>query len=70
MHQRLLANSGGAAAVTVNRVIQVGYHGIEEIDGVAFGGATTLFLAAMLLACAIPAVRASRIDPVENLKND
>jgi ABC-type antimicrobial peptide transport system permease subunit len=39
------------------------------IDGAAFGGAAALFVAFMLLASAIPAVRASRLDPVENLKD-
>jgi ABC-type antimicrobial peptide transport system permease subunit len=59
---------GGGAAVAVSRVIQSEYHGIQGIDGAAFGGAVALFLAAMLLASAVPAVRASRLDPVENLK--
>jgi ABC-type antimicrobial peptide transport system permease subunit len=35
---------------------------------VAFGGAIAVFLAAMLLASAIPAIRASRLNPVESLK--
>ena len=60
---------GGAAAVVVSRLIQSEYHGIEGIDGAAFAGAAALFLAAMLLASAIPAVRASRLNPVENLKD-
>jgi predicted permease len=60
---------GGAAAVAVSRVIQSEYHGIQDIDGTAFAGAAALFLAAMLLAGAIPAVRASRLDPVESLKD-
>jgi ABC-type antimicrobial peptide transport system permease subunit len=60
---------GGSIAAAVSRVIQAEYHGIEGIDAAAFGGAATLFLAAMLLASAIPAVRASRLDPVENLKD-
>lgn len=60
---------GGGTAVVVSRFIQSEYHGIRGIDGAAFGGAATLFLAAMLLASAIPAVRASRLDPVENLKD-
>ena len=59
---------GTGAAVVVSRVIQAGYHGIVGIDGTAFGGAVTLFLAAMLVASAIPAVRASRLDPVVRLK--
>lgn len=60
---------GGAGAVAVSRLIQSEYHGIEEIDGAAFAGAAALFVAAMLLASAIPAVRASRLNPVENLKD-
>jgi putative ABC transport system permease protein len=60
---------GGVTAAVVSRVIQAEYHGIQGIDGAAFGGATALFLAAMLLASAIPAVRASRLDPVEHLKD-
>ena len=60
---------GGAGAVVVSRVIQSEYHGIQRIDGASFGGAVALFLAAMLLASTVPAVRASRLDPVENLKD-
>ena len=61
---------GGGGAVGVSRIIQSEYHGIVGIDGVAFGGAALLFLAAMLLAGAVPAVRASRLDPVQNLRSD
>ena len=60
---------GGAAAAAVSRLIQSEYHGIQGIDGAAFGGAVALFVAAMLLASAVPAVRASRVNPVENLKD-
>jgi hypothetical protein len=60
---------GGAAALAASRVIQAEYHGIAGIDGVAFGGATMLFLAAMLAAGGIPAFRASRLDPVRILKD-
>jgi predicted permease len=60
--------AGGAAAVAVSRFIQSEYHGIEGIDVTAFVGAVALFLAAMLVAGTIPAVRASRLDPVEHLK--
>jgi ABC-type antimicrobial peptide transport system permease subunit len=59
---------GGGAAAVVSRLIQSEYHGIQGIDGAAFGGAVALFVAAMLLASAVPAVRASRVNPVENLK--
>jgi predicted permease len=60
---------GGAGSVVVSRAIQSEYHGIKEIDGAAFAGAAALFLAAMLLASAVPAIRASRLNPLENLKD-
>jgi predicted permease len=59
---------GGTAAALVSRAIQSEYHGIKDLDGAAFGGAAGLFLAAMLIASVVPALRASRMDPVENLK--
>jgi hypothetical protein len=60
---------GGAAAVVASRIIQSEYHGIQGIDAVAFGGAVVLFVTAMLLASAVPALRASRVDPIANLKD-
>lgn len=60
--------AGGGAAVVVSRWIQSEYHGILGIDGEAFGSAVGLFIMAMFLASAIPAARASRLDPVENLR--
>jgi hypothetical protein len=61
--------AGAASAAVASRVIQAGYYGIRGIDGLAFGGAMALFVAAMVVAGIIPAVRASRLDPVENLKD-
>ena len=60
---------GGGAALAASRLIQSEYHGIRRIDGAAFAGAAFLFLATMLLASVIPAVRASRVDPVRDLKD-
>jgi predicted permease len=60
---------GGGAALAVSQLIQSEYHGIQKIDPGAFGGAAALFIAAMLAASAIPAVRAARVDPVANLKD-
>ncbi len=60
---------GGCAAVAVSWWIQSEYDGILGIDGRAFGGAVGLFVIAMLLATAIPAARAARLDPVESLKD-
>jgi hypothetical protein len=61
--------AGGAGAVVVSRLIQSEYHGIRGVDAAAFGGAVALFVAAMLLASAVPAWRASRLDPIENLRD-
>jgi hypothetical protein len=60
---------GGAMALGVSRVIQSEYHGIHRIDVRALGGAAALFLVAMLLASAVPALAASRVDPVAYLKD-
>jgi ABC-type antimicrobial peptide transport system permease subunit len=61
--------AGGSAALAVSRWIQSEYHGILGIDGEALGTAVALFIIAMFLATAIPAARASRLDPVENLRD-
>jgi hypothetical protein len=61
--------AGGSAAVAASRWIQSEYHGIVGIDAAAFGSAVGLFIAAMVLASVIPAARASRLDPIENLRD-
>ena len=59
---------GGGIAVAVSRLIRSQFHGVQGVDAVAFAGSAILFTAAMLLASAIPALRASRVDPVATLK--
>jgi len=39
------------------------------LDSTAFAGAALIFLAAMLIASALPAMRAARVDPIANLKD-
>jgi ABC-type antimicrobial peptide transport system permease subunit len=60
---------GGGVALAVSRIIQSEYHGILGIDAGVFGAAAMLFLVVMFLANAVPAVRASHVDPVETLKD-
>ena len=60
---------GGIAALVASRIVRSEYHGIVGIDRPAFAAALLLFLSAMLLASAVPAIRAARIDPVENLRD-
>jgi putative ABC transport system permease protein len=59
---------GGAAALGASRVLQSEYHGVRGIDRAALLAAAGVFVGAMLLASAIPARRAARVDPIENLK--
>jgi ABC-type antimicrobial peptide transport system permease subunit len=59
---------GSGAAVAASRVIQSEYHGVRGVDAAAYSAAAALFLVAMLCASAIPARRASRVDPIQNLK--
>ncbi len=60
---------GGASALAVGRLVQSEYHGIRGIDRLAFGASAALFLAAMLLASVIHGLRASRTDPMDNLRD-
>jgi predicted permease len=60
---------GSGAAVAASRVIQSEYHGVRGVDAAAYSAAAVLFLVAMLCASAIPARRASRVDPIQNLKD-
>lgn len=61
--------AGGGTALGATRTIQSEYHGISGIDAGAFGTAVALFLGAMVIVNTIPALRASRLDPVKNLKD-
>jgi predicted permease len=60
---------GSAVALAASRIIQSEYHGVRGIDAAAYAAAAALFLMAMLFASAVPARRASRVDPIQNLKD-
>ena len=60
---------GGGAAVAASRIIQSESHGVRGIDAGAYSAAAALFLVAMLFASAVPARRASRVDPIQFLKD-
>ena len=57
---------GGAFAVT--RFLHTLLFGVEPLDPVTFGMVTALLAAVGVLACAVPARRASRVDPVVALR--
>jgi ABC-type lipoprotein release transport system permease subunit len=43
---------------------------VKPADGTTFAVVVVLLLLVVLLACAIPAVRATRADPVESMRAD
>jgi predicted permease len=58
---------GGLMAFVAGRVIQARYHGFRDDDVVAVLTSAALFVVIMAVAGAIPAIRASRVDPVRTL---
>jgi putative ABC transport system permease protein len=60
---------GGTIALIVSRLIAAQFHGASGIDALAFGQSSALLISMMLLASAVPAIRAARVDPVANLKD-
>jgi putative ABC transport system permease protein len=60
---------GGTIALIVSRLIAAQFRGASGIDALAFGQSSALLIAVMLLASAVPAIRAARVDPVANLKD-
>lgn len=59
---------GGGLAILVTRLLQTQFRGAQSLDVAAFAGSSALLIVVMLLASAVPAVRASRVDPVAGLK--
>ena len=61
---------GCGASVAVSRLIQKLMFGVSERDPRTLAAVCTVLLLVSLAACAIPARRASRIDPASALRND
>ena len=61
---------GLAIALWAGRLIESMLFGIRPLDPPAIGGAVLLLGGAALLAALIPALRASRIDPVQALRGE
>jgi ABC-type antimicrobial peptide transport system permease subunit len=55
-------------SVAVSRLLQTWLFGVEAFDPVTMLGATVLFVLVGLVACWVPAYRASTIEPVEALR--
>ena len=61
---------GLIGAYLVRRAMQITLFGVPAVDVRAFGVMFVLLLVAALVACLIPALRASRIEPLEALRHE
>jgi ABC-type antimicrobial peptide transport system permease subunit len=59
---------GLGAALVLTRFFRALLYGISPADPLTLASVVVLLLATALLACAVPALRAMRVDPVEALR--
>lgn len=59
---------GAGLALLATKLLQAQFRGAQGLDLAAFAGSSALLIAVMLAASAVPAIRASRVDPVVALK--
>jgi putative ABC transport system permease protein len=64
------AGLGLLAALFSTRVVESVLFHVSATDGATFGGVALLLLSTALCACAIPALRASRVDPMVALREE
>ena len=61
---------GVGAALWATRLLASLLHNVSPYDAVTFFGVPAVLIAVAALACALPAWRASRLDPVSVLRNE
>ncbi len=61
--------AGGGIALQTTRLLGNLLYGVGPRDPMVFGAAVVALMAAALVACGLPAYRATRIDPVETLRS-
>ena len=60
---------GLAAAAGVAHFMQTMLFGVKNYDPVVFAGVTIILLVVAALACYMPALRATRVDPIVALRD-
>ena len=60
--------AGVAVSLATSRILNGLLFGVERTDAVTYASVITLMLVAALLACAIPAMRAARVDPLSAIR--
>ena len=61
---------GLAASFALHRVLGAYLYGIEPSDAGTYAAVVLLMSAVMVAACAVPAFRASRVDPITTLRHE
>jgi ABC-type antimicrobial peptide transport system permease subunit len=61
---------GIAVALASTRALGGLLFGVQALDLTTFAGMSAMMVAIGLLASYVPAWRASRVDPIESLRND
>jgi putative ABC transport system permease protein len=59
---------GFAACAGASRLMSIMLYGISPLDPLTFGGVALFLTGVALLACYLPAKRATRVDPMEALR--
>jgi predicted permease len=59
---------GVAASLVLTRLMSSMLYGVRAYDPLTFAGVATLVIAVAVLACYVPAMRATRVDPVTALR--
>lgn len=62
--------AGAAASLALSRLIKSMLYGLQPTDPISIAGAATLLLTVALIASWIPALRASRVEPMEALRHE
>jgi putative ABC transport system permease protein len=61
---------GLGGAYLVGRAMQSTLYGVGAMDTIAVGTTAALLLVVALLACLVPALRASRVEPMTALRDE
>ena len=64
------AGLGLLGALFTTRIVESVLFHVSATDGATFAGVALLLLATALSACAVPALRASRVDPIVALREE